>query len=140
MGESAPTFDDIWRDSVIPLRGTTIRGVNGLTNQIVEVDWNGVIRISRSGLRSRIPMEPFRWAVARILQRGWVERREIHEAFPHRYSSGVQLVLEQVPSFVAYGRPARIASKSFLDRAQRFVDQPGDIRIIPPDKRAVSDG
>ena len=46
--------------------------------------------------------------VSKVLRGETVERKAIHAAFPHRYSSGVLLVLEQVPDFEVGGRPATI--------------------------------
>ena len=107
-----PDFDRIWAEHVKPLEGSTIRGFNGLENRIIGVDANGVVRVSRTGRQSRIPIEPFRWAVDRVLRGEAVRRQQINEAFPHRYSSGVQLVLEQVPLFDVSGRPATIRLRS----------------------------
>lgn len=108
MTDQPPEFDVIWSRWVVPLRGHTITGLNGLSNQVVSVDRTGVVRISRNELPSRIPIVPFRWAVEVILSRGSVTRKAINEAFPHRYSSGVQLIFEQIPLFEASGRPATI--------------------------------
>ena len=92
----------------MPLAGRRIAGLNGLSNDIVDVDWAGVTRTSRNELTSRIPIEPFRWTVGEVFAHGSIERKAINDAFPHRYSSGVQLVLEQVPIFQASGRPAAL--------------------------------
>lgn len=108
MADREIDFDAIWSTWVVPLSGRTISGMNGLTNDIVKVDSGGVTRISRNGLPSRIPIDPFQWAVRRIGAAGSVSRQEINDEFPHRYSSGVQLILEQVPLFEVSGRPARI--------------------------------
>jgi restriction system protein len=102
------TFDSVWREWVMPLAGTTVRGFNGLENEILEVTWNGVVRVSRNDLTSLIPIAPFRWAVDQVLSGRSVERKEIQARFPHRYSSGVLLILEQVPVFEVSGRPATI--------------------------------
>ena len=108
MRPAEVAFALIWSRWVMPLRGKTISGLNGLTNRVVEVSWDGVVRVSRNELVGRIPLEPFDWAVRSILQRGAVTRKAINAKFPHRYSSAVQLVLEQVPIFEAVGRPAVI--------------------------------
>jgi hypothetical protein len=108
MLDHAPDFGEIWCRWVMPLAGRELSGLNGLTNKIVQVDWTGVMRISRNELTSRIPIEPFRWAVNQVLVRGSIERKAINEAFPQRLSSGVLLVLEQVAIFEASGRPAAL--------------------------------
>jgi hypothetical protein len=108
MAERRPDFGEIWCRWVMPLGGREIVGLNGLANTVVSVDWSGLTRTSRNELTSHIPIEPFRWTVDQVFTRGSVERKAIHQAFPHRYSSGVQLVLEQVPIFEAVGRPASL--------------------------------
>ena len=108
MPERLPDFGEIWCRWVMPLAGRKIAGFNGLTNEIVHVDWTGVRRISSNELTSHLPMEPFRWTVEQVFARGSVERKTINEAFPHRYLSGILLVLEQVPIFEAFGRPAAL--------------------------------
>jgi hypothetical protein len=101
-------FETIWTRWVVPLQGRKITGMNGLVNEILRVDRGGIERVSRNDLVSRIPIEPFRWAVGRLLRGQAVSRIEINEAFPHRYSSGVFLVLEQVPLLEASGRPGTL--------------------------------
>jgi hypothetical protein len=95
-------FDTIWERWVKPPAGTQITGMDGLTNRIQGVGSYGVRRVSRNGLASTISLEPFRWTVDRLLAGHEVQRVEINDAFPHRYSSGVFLVLEQVPVFEAF--------------------------------------
>ena len=93
------SFESIWRTSVMPLAGRTLKSERGLTNRILEVDWGGVRRVSSTGARSRIPIEPFRWAIETILEFGEVSRQEINEQYAGRASSGVQLILAQAPLF-----------------------------------------
>lgn len=92
-------FESIWRQHVLPLAGRTLTGERGLSNRILSVDWGGVRRVSSTGARSRIPIEPFRWAIETILEYGSVTRQEINEQYAGRASSGIQLVLAQVPVF-----------------------------------------
>jgi restriction system protein len=92
-------FESIWRTYVMPLAGRTLANERGLTNRILGVDWGGVRRVSSTGARSRIPIEPFRWAVEMILEFGEVSRQEINEQYAGRASSGIQLILAQVPLF-----------------------------------------
>jgi restriction system protein len=93
------SFESIWSKHVMPLAGKTLVNDRGLTNKIVGVDWGGVRRVSSTGARGRIPIEPFRWAIEAILEFGSVTRQEINEQYAGRASSGIQLVLAQVPAF-----------------------------------------
>ncbi len=101
-------FEEIWRDHVMPLKGRTLINDRGLRNIILDVNWGGVRRQSSTGARSWIPIEPFRWAIEKILEFGSVTRQEINEQYAGRASSGIQLVLEQVPYFEVSGRPSTI--------------------------------
>ena len=92
-------FETIWSKHVMPLAGRTLENERGLRNKITAVDWGGVRRVSSTGARSRIPIEPFRWAIETILEFGSVTRQEINEQYTGRASSGIQLVLAQVPAF-----------------------------------------
>lgn len=56
----------------------------------------------------RIPIESFRWAIETILEYGSVTRQEINEQYAGRASSGIQLVLAEVPYFEVVGRPSTI--------------------------------
>jgi hypothetical protein len=108
VSEPGVDFEMVWSTYVVPLAGSTVTGRYGLENQIASVDDRGVTRVSRNGLTSRIPIEPFRWAIERVLSGATIERNEINEEFPHRYSSGVMLVLEQIEIFEPIGPPSAV--------------------------------
>jgi hypothetical protein len=101
-------FESIWRDHVMPLKGRTLINDRGLRNRILDVNWGGVRRESSTGARSWIPIEPLRWAIETVLEYGSVTRQEINEQYAGRASSGIQLILEQVPYFEVSGRPSTI--------------------------------
>lgn len=101
-------FESIWANHVMPLAGRTLTSDRGLTNRILDVDWGGVRRVSSTGARSRIPIEPFRWAIEMILEYGSVTRGEINDQYAGRASSGIELILAHVPFFEVSGRPSSI--------------------------------
>jgi hypothetical protein len=92
-------FATIWDRHVMPLTGATLTRSDGSSNTIVKVDWSGVERITSNGERGRIKIEIFEWAVNRILHCGSVTRTEINDQYQGRASSGVFLILAQVPFF-----------------------------------------
>lgn len=92
-------FATIWERHVMPLVGATLTRPDGSSNTIVDVDWSGVERITSNGERGRIKIEIFKWAVNRILRDGSVTRTEINDEYQGRASSGVVLILAQVPLF-----------------------------------------
>ncbi len=98
-------FATIWERHVMPLAGATLTRSDGSSNTIVEVDWSGVERITSNGERGRIKIEIFKWAVDRILRDGSVTRTEINDEYQGRASSGVVLILAQVPLFELSDQP-----------------------------------
>jgi Holliday junction resolvase len=105
---SALTFDAIWDRYVIPLAGRTLVGPDGRTNKLLTVDWSGVKRLTSSEGKQFIGIEVFRQAVTHILERGCVSRDEINQEYARRASSGVILILSQVPLFEHLTRPSRL--------------------------------
>ena len=92
-------FDTIWSKYIIPLAGKTLKRENGNENQILEVDWGEVKRITSNGKIGKIKIEIFKYAVNRILKEGFVTRDDINQNYAGRASSGVVLILSQVPFF-----------------------------------------
>lgn len=96
-------FGSIWEEYIVPLVGRTLERPDGKTNVVVTVDWSGTRRITSAGRRQFIKIEIFKWAVNRILTRGWVERDEVNQEYVGRASRGVVLFLSQVPLFRLIG-------------------------------------
>ena len=93
-------FDIIWQKYIMPLKGCTLEGYRGQKNTILNVDRNGLCRLSKNNLQSTISIEVFEWTVKELFRRGRITRDEIHSRFfPQRVSSCVVLVLSQVEFF-----------------------------------------
>jgi Holliday junction resolvase-like predicted endonuclease len=107
-----PDFEAIWERYVIPLQGRVLMRSDGSTNEIVRADWSGIERISSNGRHGHIGIEILRWTVDRIFERGTVTRAEINDEYARRGSSGVVLVLGQVPVFEVLSSPLRIRRRS----------------------------
>lgn len=105
-------FYEIWNKYIIPLKGKIVTGVNGLTNMIKDVDYANVTRITKNGEKNPIPIEPFKWAIHRILTYGSVTRKEIDQEYDGRLSSGTILILSQIPLFTALENPLRIVKST----------------------------
>ena len=90
-------FDEIWRDYVIPLEGQVLTRRGGSTNQIVKVDWGGITRITSNGRSGHIDIEIFRHVMNHLLRVGSITRQEINLEYDKRASSGIVLILAQVP-------------------------------------------
>jgi len=108
VGLAVPTFNEIWERHVMPLEGQTLVRPNGATNILLTVDWSGVKRFTLGERQQFIPIEVFRQAVGRLVERGQVTRKEIDEDYVGRASSGVVLILSQVPFFEYLRRPSRL--------------------------------
>lgn len=102
------TFESVWTTYIAPLQGQTLVRPHGETNQIVKVDWSGIERITSTGRRQHIKIEIFRLVVNRVLLCGAITRGQINEMYPGRASSGIALILAQVPIFEYGGRPAAL--------------------------------
>jgi Restriction endonuclease len=107
----AVDFDRIWEQYVMPLAGRTLTRSGGSSNGVIAVDWVGLERITSSGARQFIPVEIFRFAIERVLRDGAITRDEINQHYPGRGSSGITLVLAQVPLFEVGGRPQTVRLK-----------------------------
>lgn len=99
--DRALDFGMVWEKFIVPLAGTSILRGTGTTVQIVSVDNSGIRRITSGGTPQRMAIETFRWAIDRLLDGETVMRAEIHEHDPEQVSSGVLLVLSEVPMFEA---------------------------------------
>jgi restriction system protein len=92
-------FEEVWEKHIIPLKDKTLRRENGETNKIIEVDWGGIVRITSNGKKRSIPIDIFKQAINHIFTNGSITRKEINEEYAGRASSGIVLILSQVPIF-----------------------------------------
>ncbi len=99
------TFEAIWERYVFPLEGKTLAKPNGKNNKIVRVDWSGIERLTSNNNRGKIKIEIFKLTVNRLLDKGFITRDEINQNYQGRASSGVVLILSQVPFFKKTSNP-----------------------------------
>ena len=90
-------FDEIWENYVMPLEGKTITRNNGKINKILEVNWGGINRITSNGNQQKIDIEIFKKTIKHILENGSITRQEINDEYSKRASSGIVLILSQLP-------------------------------------------
>jgi len=103
------TFEIIWEQYIMPLKGKKLIRSNGEFNEIVKVDWSGIERISSTGKPGRIKIEIFKYAIGKLLIDGKISRDEINQNYAGRASSGIILILSQVPFFKHCLTPAGLA-------------------------------
>lgn len=101
-------FDKIWENYIKRLEGNILTRGNGKSNKILSVDWSGIERITSNGKKQRIKIEVFRLAINKILSDGSITRDYINQEYKDRASSGIVLILSQVPFFDFYDNPSRI--------------------------------
>ena len=90
-------FDEIWENNVMPLEGKTITRKNGKINTILEVNWGGIKRITSNGNQQKINIEIFKKTINHLLENGSITRQEINDEYSKRASSGIVLILSQLP-------------------------------------------
>lgn len=98
-------FEQIWENYIVPLQGKTLTRNNGETNQILKADWSGVERLTSNGNKGKIKIEIFKQAVNKLLTDGSITRDYINQNYVGRASSGIILVLSQVPFFKLTDKP-----------------------------------
>lgn len=98
-------FEQIWDNYVLPLQGKTLARNNGETNQILKVDWGGIERLTSNGNKGKIKIEIFKQVVNKLLTDGSITRDYINQNYVGRASSGIVLILSQVPFFKLKDKP-----------------------------------
>jgi hypothetical protein len=99
------TFDSIWSKYIIPLKGKTLVRENGETNEILDVNWSEIERLTSNGNKGKIKIEIFKQAINKLLMDGSITRDYINQNYVGKSSSGVILILSQVPFFRSTEKP-----------------------------------
>ena len=100
------TFEQIWENYILPLEGKTLTRNSGETNKILKVDWSGIERLTSNNNKGKIKIEIFKQAVNKILTDGSITRDYINQNYVGRASSGIILILSQIPFFKIMNKPA----------------------------------
>lgn len=91
------SFEAVWTKYIFPLKGKEISKDGGAKNTILNVDWSGIKRLSSNGKASSINIEIFRESFKILMQQGYITRDYINQNYLGRASSGVILILSQLP-------------------------------------------
>lgn len=105
LSTAGKTFEAIWEKYIIPLQGKTLIRENGESNQILKANWSEIERLTSNGNKGRIKIEIFKQAVNKLLQDGSITRDYINQNYVGRASSGIILILSQVPFFQLTDKP-----------------------------------
>src|SRR5690606_19486276 len=111
MKNSDNSFEKIWENYVLPLQGKTLDRKNGETNKIMKVDWSGIERLTSNGNKGKIKIEIFKQTVNKLLTDGSITRDYINQNYIGRASSGIVLILSQVPFFKLTDKPTGLKYK-----------------------------
>lgn len=98
LGNNDLPFCEIWEKYIMPLRGKTLKFSDKLKyNTIVDVNWDGVERVATNNKKGKIEIEVFEYAYNNLLKNRSISRYEIDQENNVRVSSGVVLILSQIP-------------------------------------------
>lgn len=90
------SFDEAWEKYIFPLKGRVLSNSRG-SNKIIAVDWGGVKRVTSNGKTGNIDIEGFRLAYNVLMTQGHITRDYINQQVDKRCSSGIVLILSQLP-------------------------------------------
>jgi restriction system protein len=102
------SFEFIWERYILPLKGKTLTRTNGDTNIIKDVDWSGIKRITSNGNTAKIDIEIFKQVINHLRKNGEISRKEINDDYSGRASSGICLILSQVPFIQYHNSPSKL--------------------------------
>jgi len=102
-------FDEMWKTYIMPLKGKTLKTSNR-ENKIINVDWGGIVRITSKGKHGKIEIEDIKMAYSLLEKNGTVEQSLINQ-FVKRCSSGIILLLSQVPFIGVKKNPTQLYVK-----------------------------
>ena len=105
------SFSNIWEQYIMPLQGKTITRTNGKTNKIITVDWSGIKRITSNGKTATIKIEIFKQVIRHLEKHKEITRSAINDDYLGRASSGICLIISQIPFIEYSSRPAKLIWK-----------------------------
>lgn len=105
------TFESIYKKYIMPLEGQVLVRTNGESNTILKANWSGIERVTSKGNKGKISIEIIKKSINHLLQHGQITRDHINQNFVGRASSGIILVLSQVPFFHETEKPAGLLFK-----------------------------
>lgn len=117
--EADTLFELIWGQHIMHLKGNTLTRSNEKQNQIADVNWECLIRVTSNGKSQRLPIEIFRKVVNHLAFNGEIERDAINQLYTRRASSGICLILSQSPYIELIEKPK---IKLVLDKASALRD------------------
>lgn len=115
-------IDIIYDKCILNLKGKTLTNTQG-TNKIIEVNQDEVKRITINNKVNRIKSQTIKEALRIVIEKKSVTRTEIYDTFHLRNSSGVVLILAEIPFIRSINKP-NITLELIEEEYEKFISNP----------------
>ncbi|MCE8170806.1 hypothetical protein [Porphyromonas gingivalis] len=116
---SIDSVDTIYNKCILNLKGKTLTNTQG-TNKIIEVNQDEVKRITINNKVNRIKSQTIKEALRIVIEKKSVTRKEIYDTFLRRNSSGIVLILAEIPFIRKIDQP-KITLELIEEEYEKFI-------------------
>lgn len=116
---SIDSVDTIYNKCILNLKGKTLTNTQG-TNKIIEVNQDEVKRITINNKVNRIKSQTIKEALRIVIEKKSVTRKEIYDTFLRRNSSGIVLILAEIPFIRKIDQP-NITLELIEEEYEKFI-------------------
>ena len=116
---SIDSVDTIYNKCILNLKGKTLTNTQG-TNKIIEVNQDEVKRITINNKVNRIKSQMIKEALRIVIEKKSVTRKEIYDTFLRRNSSGIVLILAEIPFIRKIDQP-NITLELIEEEYEKFI-------------------
>lgn len=109
----------IYDECILNLKGKTLTNTQG-TNKIIEVNQDEVKRITINNKVNQIKSQTIKEALRIVIEKKSVTRKEIDDTFLRRNSSGVVLILAEIPFIRSINKP-NITLELIEEEYEKFI-------------------
>ena len=112
-------IDITYNKYILNLKGKTLTNTQG-TNKIIEVNQDEVKRITINNKVNRIKSQTIKEALRIVIEKKSVTRKEIYDTFLRRNSSGIVLILAEIPFIRKIDQP-KITLELIEEEYEKFI-------------------
>lgn len=112
-------INTIYDKCILNLKGKTLTNTQG-TNKIIEVNQDEVKRITINNKVNRIKSQTIKEALRIVIEKKSVTRKEIFDTFLRRNSSGIVLILAEIPFIRKIDQP-NITLELIEEEYEKFI-------------------
>lgn len=112
-------INTIYDKCILNLKGKTLTNTQG-TNKIIEVNQDEVKRITINNKENRIKSQTIKEALRIVIEKKSVTRTEIYDTFLRRNSSGIVLILAEIPFIRSINKP-NITLELIEEEYEKFI-------------------